>query len=92
MIIVGLEKWPCIGAFPLCHNVSIKYIVKGKVTHQCHLVRGPAQLCIELHADVGVILRLILENMRSLHALRHHPVAAIRGFLNPEIHVGILAW
>ena len=66
--------------------------MNAKVAHQCHLIRSSAQLRIELHADVGVILGLILKNMRSLHALRHHTISTIGGLLDPEIHVGILAW
>ena len=54
--------------------------------------RSLAQSDVELHTDIEVILRIILDYMRSLHTLRHNIETTVDWLLVTRIRFNISAW
>ena len=67
------------------HHIALRQMA----THQIDTTGRAAQFSIDLHAQVGVILRLVFEHMVNIHALRNNTISAVSRLLDSVIHVRV---
>ena len=61
-------------------------------TFHKHLASCASQLGIEFHANIGMVLSIILVDVGCLHALRYHSKSAVCGLLDSHVGVRVLIW